>query len=183
MGGKPIRSVIDFGHSLLASRIDLSGNKFLHQMADKQGYVIAATGVSQGGILGGGYVTLSCTTGLIDRVILESPGTPFALIMTRTIYFDIFKAIALLNIYNSRHLRKKYLCQMGWDVVEGSGALAAPVQEPCPRDLLHTGLGDVLVPALSAEGLARAFSASVLPNNPIGSWTKPVMQLTALVSL
>jgi hypothetical protein len=132
-------------------------------------------GVSQGGILGGGYVTLSGTTGLIDRAILESPGTPFALIMTRTIYFEIFKAIALLNIYNSRHLRIFLsMMQMGWDVVEGSGALAAPVQEPYPRVLLHAGLGDVLVPALSAEGLARAFSASVLPNNPIAVYGVPV---------
>ena len=45
-------------------------------------------GNSQGGILGAGYSALLGKTGLLDRVVLGVPGTPFAKIMTRSLDFS-----------------------------------------------------------------------------------------------
>jgi hypothetical protein len=124
-------------------------------------------GISQGGILGAGYTALSGTTGLIDRSILGVPGTPFALIMSRSLDFAGYDQILLRNFYCNRHVRILLsLVQMAWDSVEGSGVLAPPITEPFPRVLLQAGLGDAVVPTIAAEALARAFGAQTLPKNP-----------------
>lgn len=124
-------------------------------------------GISQGGILGAGYVSLSGLTGLFERAVLGVPGTPFAMIMTRSLDFVGYDKLLLLNFYDNRHVRGLLaLVQMAWDSVEGSGVLATPVREPIPRLLLQAGLGDAVVPSIAAEALARGLNASVLPNNP-----------------
>lgn len=141
----------------------------LHSVPFFQGQSPSFTfyGISQGGILGAGYASLSGPTGLIDRAVLGSPGTPFALIMSRSLDFRGYDAILLLNFYNNRHVRVLLsLVQMAWDSVEASGVLAPPVTEPFPRTLIQAGLGDVVVTTIASEALARAFAASTLPNSP-----------------
>ncbi|GAX16885.1 hypothetical protein FisN_5Hu258 [Fistulifera solaris] len=124
-------------------------------------------GISQGGILGAGYCSLAGTTALIDRAILGVPGTPFALIMTRSLDFQGYDKLLLMNFVTNRHVRIFLtIIQMGWDATEGAGFLAPPIREPYPRLLLQAGLGDVIVPALAAEALARAFNAILLPASP-----------------
>ena len=124
-------------------------------------------GISQGGILGAGYAALSGPTKLIDRAILGVPGTPFALVMSRSLDFSGYDSVLLLNFYSNRHVRiLLYLTQMAWDSVEGSGVLAGPKTEEWPRMLLQAGLGDAVVPSLSAEALARGLGASALHGNP-----------------
>jgi hypothetical protein len=133
-------------------------------------------GISQGGILGAGYVGLSGATGLLDRAILGVPGTPFALVMTRSLDFVGYDLLLLLNFYDNRHVRELLaLVQMAWDSVEGSGVLAPPIREPIPRILLQAGLGDAVVPSIAAEALARGLNASVLPNNPRSIYNVPVV--------
>lgn len=124
-------------------------------------------GISQGGILGAGYVALSGVTGLIDRGILGSPGTPFALIMTRSLDFLNYDKLLLLDFFNNRQVRMLLtLVQMAWDSVEASGVLANPVNEPYPPVLIQAGLGDVIVSNVASVALGRAFNASLLPTNP-----------------
>jgi hypothetical protein len=124
-------------------------------------------GNSQGGILGAGYSVLSGPTELIDRAVLGVPGTPFALVMSRSSDFAGYDDLLLLNFYNNRHVRFLLsLVQMAWDPVEGSGALAPPVVESPPRTLLQAGLGDPIVTTQAAEALARGYGAHILPNNP-----------------
>jgi hypothetical protein len=124
-------------------------------------------GISQGGILGAGYAALSGVTGLIDRAILGVPGTPFALILSRSLDFAGYDLIMLLNFQNNRHVRMFLsVVQMAWDPLEASGAMAPPVREPFPRLLLQAGLGDVIVPTIAAEALARGLNATILPNSP-----------------
>lgn len=104
---------------------------------------------------------------MIDRAALGSPGTPFALILTRSIQFLEYDKLLLFDFYDNRHVRMCLsLVQMAWDSVEASGVLALPVNEPYPRVLIQAGLGDSIVPALASEALGRAFNASSLPNNP-----------------
>jgi len=134
-------------------------------------------GISQGGILGGGYMALSGTTGLIDRGILGVPGTPFALVMTRSLDFAGYDILLMMNFYNNRHVRIVLsLVQMGWDSVEASGLLAEPVREPLPRILLQAGLGDPIVPTSAAECLTRAMHGVTLPNNPRTVYGVPTFQ-------
>mmetsp|Transcript_1339 Transcript_1339/g.3784 ORF Transcript_1339/g.3784 Transcript_1339/m.3784 type:complete len:242 (-) Transcript_1339:388-1113(-) len=116
---------------------------------------------------GTGYTALSGPTKLIDRSVLGVPGTPFALIMTRSLDFADYDTLMLLNSYNNRHVRLLLgLVQMAWDSVEGAGTLARPQTEAFPRVLMQAGLGDVEVPTIAAEALARGFDARTLPNNP-----------------
>jgi hypothetical protein len=151
-------------------------------------------GISQGGILGGGYMALSGVTGLIDRGVLGVPGTPFALVMTRSLDFAGYDQLMLLNFYNNRHVRILLsLVQMGWDSVEASGLLAEPLLEPLPRVLLQAGLGDSVVPTSAAECLTRAMHGATLPSNPravfgvptqraaSGRWFGPNVTLTEIL--
>lgn len=124
-------------------------------------------GVSQGGILGAGYTTLSGKTGLIDRAVLTAAGTPFAFIMTRSLDFKKYDQLLLLNYYTNRHVRVAIaLVQMAWDSVEAAGTLAPPLSEPYPPTLLQAGLGDAIVSTFATEFLARAFNASTVPRSP-----------------
>ena len=124
-------------------------------------------GISQGGILGAGYVALSGPTKLISRAALGVPGTPFSLILSRSLQFLGYDIALLLNFYNNRHVRIFLsLAQMCWDSVEAAGVLGQPVDEPVPRILMQAGLGDPIVPTLAAERLARALGAQILPHAP-----------------
>lgn len=134
-------------------------------------------GISQGGILGGGYLALSGKTALIDRGILGSPGTPFASILTRSLQFIEYDVLLLLNLYNNREIRLLLsLIQMAWDSVETAGLSAPPdnTEEPLPQTLLQAGLGDVIVSTLSTEAMARAMNSSTLPNNPRAIFGVPI---------
>lgn len=132
-------------------------------------------GISQGGILGGGYMSLAGKTNLIERGILGVPGTPFALVLTRSRDFATYDKLLMLNFYNNRHVRIMLaLVQMAWDSTEASGLRARPVSEPIPRLLLQAGLGDAIVPTIAAESLARAMGASTLPGNPRKIFGVPV---------
>jgi hypothetical protein len=153
-------------------------------------------GISQGGILGAGYMALAGPTNLIDRGILGVPGTTWALVMTRSLQFVGYDQLMLLNFYNNRHVRILLsLVQMGWDSVEASGLLAQPLSEPIPRTLLQAGLGDSVVPTSAAESLTRAMGGSTLKDNPreiygvpteaaadeSSSWHGPHVTLTELL--
>ena len=124
-------------------------------------------GISQGGILGAGYVALSGPTKLISRGVLGVPGTPFSLILSRSLQFLGYDIALLLNFYDNRDVRLFLsLAQMCWDSVEGAGVLGQPVEEPVPRIIMQSGLGDPIVPSLAAERLARALGAEILPHAP-----------------
>lgn len=134
-------------------------------------------GISQGGILGGGYMALAGVTKLVDRGILGVPGTPFALVLTRSSDFAGYDLLLLRNFYNNRHVRILLsLVQMGWDSVEASGLLAEPVIEPLPRLLLQAGLGDPVVPTSAAECMARAMHGERLPNDLRSIYGVPVFE-------
>lgn len=153
-------------------------------------------GISQGGILGGGYLALSGNTSLIDRGILGSPGTPFTSVLTRSMDFIEYDTLLLFNFYNNRQVRLLLsFIQMAWDSVEAAGLLAPPIDEheSLPPTLLQTGLGDPIVPIGACEAMTRAMHGSTLPNNPRtiygipvespgnGTWEGPRVTLTELM--
>jgi hypothetical protein len=99
--------------------------------------------------------------------------------LTRSLDFNDYDKILLLNFYNNRHVRILLsLVQMAWDSVEGSGMLAPPLTEPFPPILLQAGLGDVEVPTVACEALARGLGASTLANSPREIYEIPVVEFT-----
>mmetsp|Transcript_3492 Transcript_3492/g.4021 ORF Transcript_3492/g.4021 Transcript_3492/m.4021 type:complete len:301 (+) Transcript_3492:2349-3251(+) len=135
-------------------------------------------GISQGGILGAGYSALLGSTSLLDQSILGAPGTPFALVLTRSHDFVFYNYLFRLNLYNNRHVRIILsFFQMGWDSVGASGHLSPPlIDENIPRVLIQAGFGDSEVTTISAAVLARAYKASLLPGHPIGVFGLSVEQ-------
>lgn len=76
-------------------------------------------GISQGGVVGGGYVGMSTD---IKRAVLGVPGTPFALLLSRSHDFTPYKLLLGLEFYNWRHCRITItLMQQLWDTTESAG--------------------------------------------------------------
>jgi len=128
---------------------------------------VAYYGNSQGGILGGAYLALSTQ---LTRGVLGVPGTPYALLLSRSIDFKRYRSILELEYYNWRDIRIAITAmQMLWDVGEAAGWLRSMNQIPSvgvPKKdvLLQVALGDAQVTPLGAEIMARAYSAkSVYP--------------------
>ncbi len=107
-------------------------------------------GISQGGILGSAYTSLISQTGMIDGAILTSPGTPFSLIMSRSVIFPAYQRLLRMSLYHNRHVRIFIsFLQMGvYDSVEVGGLLEAG--QPTVNTLIQMGLGDATVTSLSA---------------------------------
>jgi hypothetical protein len=81
--------------------------------------------------------------------------------------FTLYDALLMQNFYSNRQIRIVLsVLQLAWDAVEPSSMLASPITEIFPPMLLQSGLGDPVIPTLATEALARAYNASILPNNP-----------------
>ena len=108
-------------------------------------------GISQGGILGGGYSALLGASDLLDGSVLVSPGSPFALLMSRSTIFPLYHYLMLLNLHHSRFVRIAIsMMQMVYDSVEVTGILATPLEQKYPKTLIQTGLGDTIVTTYGA---------------------------------
>lgn len=116
-------------------------------------------GISQGGILGGVYMA---TTNEVQRGVLDVPGQPYNLLLTRSVDFDDF--FGLLRGTYSDPVDIAYLLgtlQLMWDRVEPTGYTHRIVSDPLPgtwtHDILMTAaLGDHQVTTLGAHHMARA---------------------------
>ncbi len=122
-------------------------------------------GISQGGIAGGVYVTISTE---IERGALEVMGQPYNLLLNRSVDFDPFFALMKNPASGLPDARQQQLflgaLQMGWDRVEPSGytkytttgidAAAGP-----KRVLMRAALGDHQVTTIGAHQMARAMGA------------------------
>lgn len=124
-------------------------------------------GVSQGGILGAAYTALIGPTSLVDGSILVSTATPFSVLITRSTIFPFYELFLKLNVQHKRHIRIVLsLVQMSFDSIEAAGLMAPPLLVSVPKTLMVSALGDEVVTSIAGEIMARAFNASILPNNP-----------------
>ena len=115
-------------------------------------------GVSQGGILGGGYSALVGESDLLDGTVLVSAASPFSVIMSRSTIFPLYHHLMLLNLHHSRFVRITLsMIQMVYDSIEVTGILATPLQQKYPKTLIQTGLGDTIV---SMYGTGKNFIKS-----------------------
>ena len=120
-------------------------------------------GISQGGVIGGGYAASSAH---LKRVALGVPGSPFALLLTRSHDFDAFHALFTLSLYEWRDIRFALsLMQQLWDQGESAGWLSymnrdSPSHIPKKSVLIQDAHGDAQVTILGARIMARAVNAT-----------------------
>lgn len=121
-------------------------------------------GISQGGINGGLYMSL---TPDVARGTLEVMGQPYNTLLNRSVDFDPFFAIVNLQFQDPRaqqHLLG--LLQMNWDRVEPSGYTKYMFDAPFPgvapnrRVLMRTAVGDHQVTTFGGHVMARAVNAT-----------------------
>eukprot|EP00960_Hanusia_phi_P009882 288153-Hanusia_phi.AAC.2 len=114
-------------------------------------------GVSMGGVLGAGY-TLSSP--YLARSVLSVPGTPFALLLMRSLDFKSYLKILKIQILRPTHLRLAMsLMQQLWDPGESSGWLGHNASFSGKRFLIQAAEGDAQVSIIGADILARALGA------------------------
>ncbi|MEL6344273.1 MAG: hypothetical protein AAFV53_14235 [Myxococcota bacterium] len=119
-------------------------------------------GISQGGVLGLGYLGFSSR---LERGALSVPGGPFTTLMPRSFLFLPFFT-AFSGAYPDPLERAVVLAslQTVWDRGEGAGWAQTMTDDV----LIQTGSGDALVTPFGAYNLARALDAvTIQPPRPI----------------
>ena len=151
--GKKLLSPEHFSQGAQASADALSsGNIYL------AGPLTAAYyGNSQGSVVGCGYCAYQRD---IRRCVCGVPGSPFALLLSRSSDFDTYDAALKLQLTHAQDIRLAItLMQVLWDQGESGGWM----EEMAPKQvLLQAGIGDAQVTNLAAEIMARAYGASTV---------------------
>ena len=116
-------------------------------------------GISQGGIMGGAYVTISPD---IQRGILGVPAQPFNMILNRSTSFDQFLTFLLIANDDARNIQMFLeLAQILWDSVESNG-YTHMIPDQGKEVLMRAGIGDHQVSTLGAHFMARTIGAAHL---------------------
>jgi hypothetical protein len=115
-------------------------------------------GISQGGIYGGTY--MSVTTD-VTRGVLEVPGMPYNVLLSRSVDFTPFFDIIKVSFPDSRdHMLMLNYAQMLWDRIEPTGYLPYIRENMLPNTpshevLIRAALGDHQVTTYGAHIMAR----------------------------
>jgi len=148
-------------------------------------------GVSQGSVLGGGFAAYSPD---VSKVVLLVPGTPFTLLLARSVGFSPF-LIILENMFDDPADVSMIvaLMQSLWDPGESAGYAHYMNQEPLdditpPKDvLLVDGVGDALVTSLGAHVMARSYGAKLIVPSVRDVWgveaAKPPFSGSAILEM
>lgn len=127
-------------------------------------------GNSQGGILGGALMAASPDH---KRGVLGVAGTPFALLLSRSVDFAFYHALLNLNLYTWRHIRLAIsLLQMLWDAGESAGWLNV-LADSDKQILMHVAIADGEVTPLGAHIMARTYKCSTVKPQ-----TRPIYGVT-----
>lgn len=154
-----------------------AGNPMLKHGADQP---IGYYGNSQGSVIGGGYFASSLE---LERGTLGVPGSPFALLLTRSKDFEQYNTLLKLQLKNEVDLRLTLsLVQQIWDVAESAGWLQTAGGDNAPglprkQVLMQAGLGDAQVTPLGAEVMARGWKAGGLNMSLLNTPIRPVFGL------
>lgn len=125
-------------------------------------------GDSQGGIMGGTYMTISTD---VTRGFLGEPGTPYAVLLNRSTDSLPYHTLLLGAYPDGRAAQLMWqLIQLNWDRTEPSGFVPFMSEDTLPNTpahhvLMHDALGDHQVTTLGAHIMARAVGAKLLESN------------------
>jgi hypothetical protein len=115
-------------------------------------------GISQGGIYGGTYMSVSTD---VTRGVLEVPGMPYNVLLSRSVDFTPFFDIIKVSYPDSRdHMLMLNYAQMLWDRIEPTGYLPYIRENMLPNTpshevLIRAALGDHQVTTYGAHIMAR----------------------------
>jgi hypothetical protein len=144
-----------------ASFLRVDGSKVIDPNAQ-----VAFYGISQGAILGGGYILSSP---YISRSVLSVPGTPFGLILPRSFnFYEGYLDLLRFQVKSNSQIRIVLsLLQQLWDTAETAGWLSglgdsSSGVDSSKRFLLQAALGDAQVPTIAAQVMARSMNCSTL---------------------
>ncbi|MCB9764614.1 MAG: hypothetical protein H6739_32870 [Alphaproteobacteria bacterium] len=114
-------------------------------------------GNSAGGILGGAYGALSPSH---QRVALGVSGTPFTLVLPRSVNFDPFLLMLQNRFGDDRDIKLLVTAfQTLWDPAEAAGWTRVLAEREV---LLQVGIGDAQVTTLGGQVLARALGTTLV---------------------
>lgn len=128
----------------------------------------AYRGDSQGGIMGGTYMTISTD---VTRGFLGEPGTPYAVLLNRSTDSLRYHQVLLGAYPDGRAAQLMWqLIQINWDRSEPAGFVPFMTENTLPGTpphhvLMHDALGDHQVTTLGAHIMARAVGAKLLESN------------------
>jgi len=175
----PERQIQGMVNQLLAMRM-MMGRIAKQGITDSSGKLVldpqwidaslrAYRGDSQGGIMGGTYMSVSTD---VTRGLLGEPGMPYNLLLPRSKDYDLYDAV-LDQGYASNGISKQLvlaMTQMSWDRSEPSGF--TPYMEkdllpntPAHHVIMHVGRGDHEVTTFGAHIMARAIGAALLESD------------------
>lgn len=131
-------------------------------------------GYSQGGTFGATYLALSK---VVDRGVLGVPGSPYALMLQRSVDFAYFEGI-MKTPYPYCHQRTMILsyAQMLWDRTEPSGWCHYTLDDQLlagrnnKESLILMGIDDHQVPNVSTHFLARSMNVQEMDYNTTTIW-------------
>lgn len=152
------QAYVEFDRLLYAARFLLAEEEALQvdgiPLIDSEKY--GFYGISQGGVLGAGYLGFSPS---LTRGALSVPGGPFTTLMPRSGLFAPFLLLFQTAYDEPRELAALIASlQTLWDPGEGAGWVGVTDKDM----LIQTGLGDAQVTTIGAQDLARALDATLL---------------------
>lgn len=181
----PERLMQGYVHALLARRL-LAGPLGADEALTVDGQTLVDPdqtwfyGVSQGGVLGGGFGAYSPD---VSRVVLNVPGTPFTLLLARSTGFSPFLIILQTMFEDPADVSVIIaLMQSLWDPGEAAGYARFMNDEPLDAGtpakdvLLLAGVGDALVTALGAHVMARSYGAPLISPAVREVWGVPAQE-------
>ncbi len=175
----PERQIQGMVNQLLAMRM-MMGRVAKDGIRDAQGTLVldpawidpavrAYRGDSQGGIMGGAYMSLSTD---VTRGLLGEPGMPYNLLLPRSVDYQGY-SVALNVGFSFDQVAAELvlaLAQMSWDRSEPSGFAPYMTDDRFPNTpahhvLMHVARGDHQVTTYGAHILARAVGAAQLESD------------------
>jgi hypothetical protein len=130
--------------------------------------VRAYRGDSQGGIMGGTYMSVSTD---VTRGLLGEPGTPYSVLLNRSIDAVVYNGLLNATYGDGRAVQIVWgLIQLCWDRSEPSGFVPFMTENTLPNTpphqvIIHDGLGDHQVTTIGTHIMARAIGAKLLRSN------------------
>jgi hypothetical protein len=147
----------------------MDGDRVLLAPAQIDPSVRAYRGDSQGGIMGGVYMSISTD---VTRGLLGEPANGYSWIWQRSVDSDSFTDFIKLSIPSSPldFQIMLQLIQLQWDRSESAGFVRTMhgdtlLNTPDHQVLMHDGIGDHQVPTIMAHNMARSIGASLIRSN------------------
>jgi hypothetical protein len=163
----------------------MDGDRMLLAPSQIDPSVRAYRGDSQGGIMGGVYMSISTD---VTRGLLGEPANGYSWIWQRSVDSDEFTDFVKIALPDSPldFQIMMQLIQLQWDRSESAGFVRTMHGDTLPNTpdhqvLMHDAIGDHQVPTIMAHNMARSIGVSLIrSNDPLQPFPRQVFGLPAV---